>query len=82
MKRLLLVGLLALAARPSTSPMADPDFIKHIVEFDKQYVLFLHDLYGCPAHVTDASQCDPTQTRVNYSAYFNASKLVGKVFPQ
>lgn len=81
--RLLLALILLCSMSPaSTSPMDDPDYIKHLLAFNDPYGAFVRDLLGCPVLATDIEQCNSKQGGINWPAYRDAAKLVRKVFPQ
>jgi hypothetical protein len=81
MRRLWLVALLVVCARPAER-LDSPTYLKDLMQFNRAYDLFFRAVMGCPKGARDIEECNPRLGAIDYGAYLRAAKLAGRVFPQ
>lgn len=68
----------------SVFPSSNADYLTHldIQNFDKHWVAFMRDRYGCPnfEDAIDWKNCNPKLGSVNFSEYEKARKIAKRIF--
>jgi hypothetical protein len=78
MKRAILSSILLFCTVSASAPA--PDFPARLIAFHQLYDPFFRDYFGCAAHETDPSRCDPKTGHMDYAEYSKARKAAMKLF--